>query len=95
MSCYSCTPDKYINQNDLILGMRSSLLYNHVKYAILFSSCQEGIVFVSQEFQISLVIKWWGKEQEGETKVRALISKITHFPSAEVMLNSTSISQAL
>lgn len=93
MSCSSCTPDKYINQNDLILGMHSSVLYNHVKYAILFSSRQGEMVFVSQEFQISLVIKWWRKEQEGETKVRALISKMTHFPSAEVMLHSTSISR--
>lgn len=93
MSCSSCTPDKYINQNDLILGMRSSVLYNRVKYAILFSSRQGETVFVSQEFQISLVIKWWRKEQEGETKVRALISKVTHFPSAEVMLHSASISR--
>lgn len=68
--------------------MRSSVLYNHVKYAILFPSCQGEIVFVLQEFQISLVIKWWGKEQEGETKVRELISKMTHSLSAEVMLHS-------
>lgn len=45
-------------------------------------------MFVLQEFQISLVIKRWGKEQEGETKVRELISKMTHSLSAEVMLHS-------
>lgn len=38
ISCYSCTADKYINQNDLILGMSSSVLYNHVKCAVLFPS---------------------------------------------------------
>lgn len=42
-------------------------------------------MFVLQEFQISLVIK----EQEGETKVRELRSKMTHSPSAEVMLRAT------
>jgi len=38
--------DKYINQNDLILGMSSSVLYNHVKYAVLFPSRQGEMVFV-------------------------------------------------
>lgn len=65
--------------------MRSSVLCNHVKYAILFPSRQGEMVFVLQEFQISLVIK----EQEGERKVRELISKMTHSLSAEVMLHST------
>lgn len=65
------------------------MLYNHVKYAILFPSRQGEMVFVLQEFQISLVIQQWGKEQEGETKARELVSKMTHSPSVEVMLRST------
>lgn len=69
--------------------MSSSVLYNHVKCAVLFPSRQGETVFVLQGFQISLVIKQWGKEREEETKVEESVSKMTHSPRAEAMLHCT------